>query len=230
MYDEKHGRYPNTKSRNPYTCGITGKTYTADQVAKRVDHLSRAIGKRLGFSPAEGTEWDRVVALYSLNTVRFSKRPKALLPLLSAQISLTIFYSTAQIDYIPFTHAVHRLAGIVTPANAQYSALELEHQLRSSSAKAIFTCMPLLENALKAAKTAGIPEDRIFLLEVPGFEASSKFTTVDQLIEEGKKLPAPEPLKWVTGQGGRQTAFLCYSSGTSGLPVRINSSSHLLYT
>ena len=81
--------------------------------------------------------------------------------------------------------------------------------------------MPLLENALKAAKTAGIPEDRIFLLEVPGFESSSKFTTVDQLIEEGKNLPAREPLKWVTGQGARQTAFLCYSSGTSGLPVRI---------
>ena len=75
MYNEKYGRVPNTKSRNPYTCGITGKTYTPDQVVKRVDHLSRAIGKRLGFSPAEGTEWDRVVALYALNTVSMPTSP-----------------------------------------------------------------------------------------------------------------------------------------------------------
>lgn len=32
--------------------------------------MSRAIGKRLRFSPNEDTEWDRVVALFSVNTVR----------------------------------------------------------------------------------------------------------------------------------------------------------------
>lgn len=84
--------------------------------------------------------------------------------------------------------------------------------------------MPLLENALKAAKAAGIPEDRVFLLEVPNTQASDKFPTIDQLIDEGKKLPAREPLKWIKGQGARQTAYLCYSSGTSGLPVRISGS------
>ena len=44
------------------------------------------------------------------------------------------------------------------------------------------------------------------------------FKTVGQLIEEGKKLAPVEKAKWTAGQGGRQTAFLCYSSGTSGLP------------
>lgn len=47
------------------------------------------------------------------------------------------------------------------------------------------------------------------------------FKTVGQLIEAGGKLPELEPLKWAKGQGARQTAYLCYSSGTSGLPVRI---------
>lgn len=127
----------------------------------------------------------------------------------------------AQIDYIPLTHAVHRLSGIVTPASAAYSAQELQHQLVSSGANALFTCVPLLDNALAAAKGAGIPEDRIFLLPVPGFEAKAPFKTVDDLIAEGKDAPELKPLNWVKGQGARQVAYLCYSSGTSGLPVSV---------
>lgn len=109
---------------------------------------------------------------------------------------------------------------MVTPASAAYSAAELEHQLRSSGTKALFTCGPLLDVALKAAKAAGIPEDRVFLLPMPGDAAKAPYPTIEDLIEEGKKLPELEPLKWTKGQGKRQVAYLCYSSGTSGLPVR----------
>ncbi|KAL0937583.1 AMP-binding enzyme (4-coumarate-CoA ligase) [Colletotrichum truncatum] len=193
MSNEEHGRYPLATSRDPYTCGLTGKSYTASEVKQRTDFLARAIAKKLDFAPNEGTEWDKVIGLYSLNTI----------------------------DYIPFTHAVHRFSGIVTPASAAYSAPELEHQLRSSGAKALFTCIPLLENALKAAKAVNIPNDRIFLLPIPGVTQKTPYTTLDDLIEEGKSLPALEPLKWVKGQGARQVAYLCYSSGTSGLPKAV---------
>ena len=47
----------------------------------------------------------------------------------------------------------------------------------------------------------------------------TEFKTVDQLIELGDSLPPLEELRWAKGQGARQTALLCYSSGTSGLPV-----------
>ena len=126
-----------------------------------------------------------------------------------------------QIDYVPFTHAVHRLSGIVTPASAAYSAQELEHQIRSSNAKALFTCAALLENALAAAKACGIPDSRIFILQLPGETNKTPFATLDDLIAEGKSLPELEPLTWVKGQGARQPAYLCYSSGTSGLPVSL---------
>lgn len=69
LNDDKYGRHPLAASRNPYTCGITGKTYTPAEVARRTDLMARAIGKRLRFTPNEDTEWDRVVALYSVNTV-----------------------------------------------------------------------------------------------------------------------------------------------------------------
>lgn len=118
-------------------------------------------------------------------------------------------------------HSVHKLSGIASLANAAYSPAELEHQLRSSAATVLFTCAPLLENALKAAKAAGIPQDRVFVLDLPGFANPSSFKTVDDLVELGRTLPELEPLRWSKGQGARQVAFLCYSSGTSGLPVSL---------
>lgn len=42
-------------------------------------------------------------------------------------------------------YAVHRLNGIATPANAAYSASELEFQLKSSGAKALFTVSNISE-------------------------------------------------------------------------------------
>jgi acyl-CoA synthetase (AMP-forming)/AMP-acid ligase II len=42
--------------------------------------------------------------------------------------------------------------------------------------------------------------------------------TVDDLIREGKALDRLEPLNWASGDGAKKAAFLCYSSGTSGLP------------
>ena len=117
------------------------------------------------------------------------------------------------------------MGGIQTPANAAYSSAELEYQLKNSSAKALFTCLPLLETAREAAKNSGIPDNRIYILEVPekfaGRATPKGLKTVDDLIREGAKLDRLEPLKWEAGHGAKRTAFLCYSSGTSGLPVSI---------
>lgn len=197
MLNESYGRQPLNKSRNPFTCGLTGRTYSTAQVHQRCDHLARALGKRTGWAPNDGlTSWDKVVAIFSINTV----------------------------DYYLALTAVHRLGGITTPANAAYSAEELEHQLRSSNSGAIFTCVSLLDTALKAAEAAGLKRDRVFLLPTVGDDAAiaqAPFQTIEDLIVEGKQLSPLEPLRWIKGQGRRCVAFINYSSGTSGLPKAV---------
>jgi long-subunit acyl-CoA synthetase (AMP-forming) len=116
------------------------------------------------------------------------------------------------------------LGGVQSPANAAYSAAELEYQLKNSGAKALFTCVPLLETAREAAKKSGIPDNRIYILDLPkiatgGKASPSGLKTVDDFVREGAKLDRLKKLDWAAGEGAKRAAFLCYSSGTSGLPV-----------
>ncbi|KAB8527824.1 hypothetical protein FH972_025475 [Carpinus fangiana] len=195
MLDDKHGRHPLHHSRPFFTCGLSGKEYTAQQYKERVDLLARGICAELGWAPNKGSEWDKVVGVFAPNTI----------------------------DSIGLAWAIHSIGGIDTPANAAYVEWELEHQMKDSGAKCIFTAISNLEMTLNVAKKLGIPKEKIFLLELPkeitGGAATPKgFKTIDNLIEQGRGEKPLEKLKWEKGEGKRRTAFLCYSSGTSGLP------------
>ncbi|KAI2793723.1 Acyl-CoA ligase inpC [Penicillium oxalicum] len=195
MLNEKYGRMPHAQSSDPFTCGLTGKSYSSREIVDRVDYIARGLAKEFGWAPNQGTEFDKTVGIFSVNTI----------------------------DALPFFWGVHRLGGVVSPANAAYSAAELKHQILDSDAKALFTCVPLLSVALEGASLAGLPRNRVYLMDVPdailgGAKVPTEFKTVNQLAEAGKSLPSLEPLKWGPGEGARRTAFLCYSSGTSGLP------------
>ncbi|KAK8024107.1 4-coumarate- ligase [Apiospora rasikravindrae] len=190
--EERYGRQSIASSRDPFVCGVTGNAFTTSEMRERYELLARSLSKRMGWRVNEDTPWDKVVCVYSLNSI----------------------------DYIMSTFAIHRLNGIATPANAAYSPSELEFQLRSSGAKAVITCVPLLDTALKAAKAVGIAPDRIFIMQTGGSSGGGKlsYKTLDELIDEGRSLPPLESPAWTTGQGARQVAYISYSSGTSGLP------------
>lgn len=68
--NDKYGRHPIKTSRRPFTCGMTGRSYTIEEVNERVNSLAKSLHAILKFDVEGGTEWDRVVAIYSLNTVR----------------------------------------------------------------------------------------------------------------------------------------------------------------
>jgi acyl-CoA synthetase (AMP-forming)/AMP-acid ligase II len=78
-----------------------------------------------------------------------------------------------------------------------------------------------LDTAHKAAKRAGLSEKNIFVMSTASDTDSPPHTTVDELISQGRELPPTPPLEWIKGQGKRQVAYLCYSSGTSGLPKAV---------
>jgi acyl-CoA synthetase (AMP-forming)/AMP-acid ligase II len=217
VLEEKYGRLPFDKSLDPYTCGISGKSYAARDQKRRTEQLARALAKGFGWGVNKGTEYDKVVGVFALNSVR-------ILPLGTCFEIELHNADLCKIDIMTLNWAIHRLNGISSPANAAYSAEELMHQLKNSGSTALFTCLPLLSVAMEAASKAGIPKERIYICELPeqvlgGVKATHEFQTLSQLIEDGASLPALEPIEWEKGQGGRQTAFLCYSSGTSGLPV-----------
>lgn len=67
--DRRYGRHPIAASKPPFTCGITGRSYTAVEVADRVDFLARALGTRLACPVNEGSELNKVISIFSFNTV-----------------------------------------------------------------------------------------------------------------------------------------------------------------
>lgn len=69
MLDEAYGRHPLGYSYPPFTCGLSGKEYSALEAKDRVEFLARGLAKELGWEPNQGNEWDKVVALFSVNTV-----------------------------------------------------------------------------------------------------------------------------------------------------------------
>jgi acyl-CoA synthetase (AMP-forming)/AMP-acid ligase II len=194
----KYGRYDVQKSRPPFTCGLTGKAYSTLEVADRVEKLAQALSAELEWKVDEGKDLDKVIAIYSANTI-----------------------DTATVSW-----ATHRLNGVSCPVSTFFSKQELTHQLKAVNAKAIFTCAPLLAAAIEAAVTAGIPKSRVYLLELPavllnGAILPPGIKTVDQLIEQAASMPSLTPLRWSETQGASQIAYLCHSSGTSGLPKNV---------
>ncbi|KAK5684589.1 hypothetical protein LTS10_004461 [Elasticomyces elasticus] len=137
MQNESLRQVPLSRSRNPFTCGLTGTTYTHAELFARSESLARALADIHQWSPNEDTSWDKVVCIYSLNSI----------------------------DCITAAYAAHRLSGIVTPANATYTVEELAHQLKTSGAKAVFTCSSLLATALQAADMTEIPRKNVYILD-----------------------------------------------------------------
>ncbi|RSL79266.1 hypothetical protein CEP52_017542 [Fusarium oligoseptatum] len=196
--DEFYGRQALKRSRPPFICALSGRTSSAAGVKETIDHLVRGIAAELGWQPNVGGSLSKVVCVFGFNTV----------------------------DYLPLIWAVHRIGGVVTLTNGRFSAADLASQLKDSGARSIFTCLPLLNKAVEAAAVVGILNECIFALDALGqsslpkkaLDKSHVLKSTTVLAQRGANLPTLELLEWSKGEAKRQVVFLCYSSGTSGLP------------
>jgi len=102
-------------------------------------------------------------------------------------------------------HGILRSGATATTVNALYTAEEMGRQLQDSKAKFLFTVSVLLPVASAAAAAAGIPDDKIVVLD--GFEG---YTGLRDLLGEGATPPE------VSFDPATHVAVIPYSSGTTG--------------
>jgi acyl-CoA synthetase (AMP-forming)/AMP-acid ligase II len=96
---------------------------------------------------------------------------------------------------------------------------ELVYQLQTAQSKLIITHPAVLNTVLSAARSVGLPTDRIVLLESSADSATHIHFTLDHLIAEGlSKEPHFVEKRLAPGEAKTKVAFLSLSSGTTGKP------------
>ncbi|RKQ90026.1 acyl-CoA synthetase (AMP-forming)/AMP-acid ligase II [Mycolicibacterium mucogenicum 261Sha1.1M5] len=110
-------------------------------------------------------------------------------------------------EFATVFHGALRAGATVTTLNALYTPAEIEKQLLDAKATWLFTVSPLLPQAQAGAEAAGIPTDRLVVLD-----GADGHPNLRDLLTAGE--PAPD----LTIDPQTTVAVLPYSSGTTGTP------------
>ncbi|KAJ7641986.1 hypothetical protein FB45DRAFT_737704 [Roridomyces roridus] len=183
----------------------TDRAVTGTTIKYRVDGLAQGLRAKLALGMyASGLQSHRdcgitdVVALVSPNSVDFG---------------MAIWAS-------------HKLGLTVASINGGATADELRHHFKLSGTRTIFAHIEALEKVIVAAQKSEIPLTRIVVIsdeenfELPIEYADQGILTAEALIKLGHDQLTADPTTAVDVKMS-PIAFLCFSSGTTGLPKAV---------
>lgn len=189
---------PKPNGRTWLIDSVTGREYSFEDCQQRTESLAQAFYHHLGLRPGQ------VVVIYAPN----------------------------DIDYPISIWATLRCGAIISGANPSFSIQELVQQLSVLAEHltiAGLICHPEgFQTACKAATFVGLPRDKILLMsslldsKTPvGFP--KEVFTLRGIIEKFKdaRVELKPTQKLNPGEAREKIAFLCFSSGTTGLPKAV---------
>ncbi|KAH7908902.1 phenylacetyl-CoA ligase, partial [Hygrophoropsis aurantiaca] len=195
---------------------ITGETRTRAQVKILADSLARGLRTHFRFQ----RDYSDIATTQTFDLQSSSSpsqnRTKGSKYNIGSVVSIV---SPNNVDFGACVWACHKIGCTVAPSNAGSTVDELTHQFRLTGAQVIITHPNAFSSVLRAARAVGIPDGRIVVLgnrEVISDDLAG-FLTIQDLVDIN--ITAGDPSDNISAEC--QIAFLCFSSGTTGLPKAV---------